>query len=260
MITLLLITPIIGCLLLILIDEGSKNSQIKMKNVAVVTSLVNFFFSIYLWTQFNSNTTQYQFVYEFNQLSFCHFNMGIDGLSLYFILLTTFITPIALLSNYTNIKNNIKYLLISFLLLETLQILAFVVLDLLLFYIYFESAKWIGISLLCLQLSNSGDILKLIIPNYFWKFISGWTNHSDMVTSYKMSENEMDNRGSKSEIFKLNNITVKEQRVDGSWCIRQKFSPLHLRCTLMGFERSYQIKILSNEFNKNKIFYFSSTF
>jgi NADH-ubiquinone oxidoreductase chain 4 len=139
MITLLLLTPIIGCLLLILIDEDSQNSKTKMKNVALITSLINFLFSIYLWVQFDSNTTQYQFVYEFNQFDFCHFNVGIDGISLYFVLLTTFITPIALLSNYTTIKNNLKYFLISFLLLETLQILAFVVLDLLLFYIYFES-------------------------------------------------------------------------------------------------------------------------
>jgi len=139
MITLLLLTPIIGCLLLILIDEDSENSEFKMKNIALITSLINFLISIYFWIQFDSSTTHYQFVYEFNQLNFCHFNIGIDGISLYFVLLTTFITPIALLSNYTNIKNNIKYFLISFLLLETLQILAFIVLDLLLFYIYFES-------------------------------------------------------------------------------------------------------------------------
>jgi NADH-ubiquinone oxidoreductase chain 4 len=55
------------------------------------------------------------------------------------LLLTTFVTPIALFSNYTNVTNNIKYFLIFFLLLETLQILAFVSIDLLLFYIYFES-------------------------------------------------------------------------------------------------------------------------
>jgi hypothetical protein len=55
------------------------------------------------------------------------------------VLLTTFITPIALLSDYTNFNYNLKYFLISFLLLETFQILAFIVLDLLLFYIYFES-------------------------------------------------------------------------------------------------------------------------
>jgi NADH-ubiquinone oxidoreductase chain 4 len=78
-------------------------------------------------------------VYEFNQLSFCQFNVGVDGISLYFVLLTTFVTPIAILSDYTSIKKNIKYFLISFLMLETLQIFAFVSLDLLLFYIFFES-------------------------------------------------------------------------------------------------------------------------
>jgi NADH-ubiquinone oxidoreductase chain 4 len=88
---------------------------------------------------FDSSSTQYQFVYEFNQLSFFDFNLGVDGISLYFVLLTTFITPIALISNYTNIDKNLKYFLIAFLLLETLQILTFVALDLLLFYIFFES-------------------------------------------------------------------------------------------------------------------------
>ncbi len=62
-----------------------------------------------------------------------------------------------------------------------------------------------------------------------------------MVTSHKMSENKMGYRGSKSA-----NLAVKEQRVDGSWCKK----PLHLRCTLMGFERNYQIKIPSNQLNK----------
>ena len=59
--------------------------------------------------------------------------------SLYYVLLTTFITPIALLSNYKNVYKNLKYFLISFLVLETLQIALFVVLDLFLFYIFFES-------------------------------------------------------------------------------------------------------------------------
>lgn len=139
MITLLLIVPILGCLSLILIDEKSNDSRIKMKNIAIFFSLLNFLFSIYLWIQFDSNTSQFQFVYEFDRFESFHFNIGIDGISLYFVLLTTFITPIALLSNYMNIKNNLKYFLISFLLLETLQILAFIVLDLLLFYVYFES-------------------------------------------------------------------------------------------------------------------------
>jgi len=158
MITLLLITPIIGCLLLTLIDEGeadSHNSKVKMKNIALITSLLNFLFSIYLWIQFDSNTTQYQFVYEFNQLNFCHFNIGIDGISLYFLLLTTFISPIAVLSNYNNINNNLKYFLISFLLLETLQIGVFIVLDLILFYIFFESV--LPVLFLIIMIYGSGE-------------------------------------------------------------------------------------------------------
>jgi NADH-ubiquinone oxidoreductase chain 4 len=138
MIRLLLITPIIGSLMILLIKENN-NSKLLMKNIALTTSVLNFFISILMWIKFDSSTSQYQFVYEFNQLNFCQFNIGIDGISLYFVLLTTFITPIALLSNYDNINKNLKYFLISFLILETLQILVFVSLDLLLFYVFFES-------------------------------------------------------------------------------------------------------------------------
>jgi NADH-ubiquinone oxidoreductase chain 4 len=139
MITLLLVIPLIGSLVLLPISDKTITGQIQMKKIAITTSLINFFISLILWYQFDSNTTQFQFVSEFHQLNFCHLNFGIDGVSLFFVLLTTFVTPIALLSNYTNIKNNLKYFLISFLLLETLQICAFVSLDLLLFYIFFES-------------------------------------------------------------------------------------------------------------------------
>jgi hypothetical protein len=54
-----------------------------------------------------------------------------------------------------------------------------------------------------------------MVPSYSWKTISGWSNDSCKVTSHNISENEMGNRGSKS----VTNVTVKEQRVDGSWCI-----------------------------------------
>jgi len=136
MLTELILIPIIGSLFLFPLQE---DQAVKMKKIALITSLLNLFVSLFLWYQFDSNTTQYQFVSEFNQLNFCHLNFGIDGLSLFFVLLTTFITPVAILSNYANINNNIKLFLISFLLLESLQICAFVSLDLLLFYIFFES-------------------------------------------------------------------------------------------------------------------------
>jgi len=205
MLTLLILIPLLGSLI-ILPMSNTLESKNQMKKIALSTSLINFFISLFLWYEFDSSgcgATQFQFVSEFNQLSFCHLNFGVDGISLYFVLLTTFVTPIALLSNYTNIKSqshievvstpataittatatqdlgnqtapvtqatapathepkeekqwgddynynysagvkaewcNTKLFLISILLLETLQICAFVSLDLLLFYIFFES-------------------------------------------------------------------------------------------------------------------------
>ena len=114
-------------------------------------------------------------------------------------------------------------------------------------------AVWIGLSPMCLKLSNSRDILKFLIPSSVWKYISGWTNYSDKVTSQEMIESEMDYCGSKSIILS-DNIVVKEQRVDGS-CIeastKEKKSSM-LRCTLMDFERSYQIKTRSNQINSGQ--------
>ena len=105
-----------------------------------------------------------------------------------------------------------------------------------------------GKTLNWLKLSNSGDTLKLMVPSYSRKTISGWNNYPCMVTSHKMSENEMGYRGSKSE-FVSHTDSVKEQRVDGSWSIKAKSRQMLLRCTLMGFERNYQIKIPTNQLN-----------
>ena len=96
------------------------------------------------------------------------------------------------------------------------------------------------------KLSNSGELLKLKVPSYSWKTICGWSNYSGMVTSLKMRENKMDNRGSKSitDLYRLTSHKpgiVKEQRVDGSWFIKSHL--MNLRCILQGFERNRDIKL-----------------
>lgn len=149
MLQLLLIIPLIGAAALLPFSTDAKssplasylslNSEARMKQVALFASLVNFIISLIMWAQFDSSVSHYQFQEEFTQISFCHLHLGIDGISLYFVLLTTFITPICILSNWHDIKVGLKYFLIAFLVLETLQIAVFVVLDLLLFYIFFES-------------------------------------------------------------------------------------------------------------------------
>ena len=93
--------------------------------------------------------------------------------------------------------------------------------------------------------SNSGNSLKLMVPSNIWKNICGWINHSCKVISHKMIEKEIGNRGSKSN----NNIICK--RATSKWWLMCS-NITHLRCTLMGFVRNYQIKNLSNQLNKKQ--------
>lgn len=90
------------------------------------------------------------------------------------------------------------------------------------------------------KLSNSGELLKLLIPSNIWKYISGWSNDSGKVISQKICESKMDNRGSKSD----RKISVKEQRVDGNWPIKSQ--KVGLRCTLKGFERNRSLNFRFN--------------
>ena len=109
MLTLLLLIPLIGAIYLLLLEEKNEMDKLRIKNISLITSLINFLFSIFLWTQFDNSVSDYQFTYEFTTLSFCHLHIGVDGLNLFYILLTTFITPIAILSNYNNINNNVRF-------------------------------------------------------------------------------------------------------------------------------------------------------
>jgi len=103
------------------------------------------------------------------------------------------------------------------------------------------------------KLSNSWEPLKLLVLNQIWKYMCGWTNYSGIVISQKMSESEMGNRGSKSVIHstKQSSIIVKEQRVNGSWC---GINLPHLRSTLLGFGRSYKVKIPSNQIIQRQLY------
>lgn len=145
MLTSLLIIPVLGVLALSPMQDlssGAGNAAAdnsRMKKIALFVTLLNFVVSLVMWGEFDSNSSEYQFTAEFNQVSFCHLHIGIDGLSLYFVLLTTFTMPICILASWENVQHNLKYFLIAFLMVETLLIALFVVLDLLLFYVFFES-------------------------------------------------------------------------------------------------------------------------
>jgi len=115
------------------------SNKTTLKNIALISSILNLIISLIIYMLFDFSSNQFQFVQEHYNLSFFDVYLGLDGISIYFVLLTTIIMPIALLSNWNSITYNLKSYLIIMLLLETLLLAVFLVLDVLLFYIFFES-------------------------------------------------------------------------------------------------------------------------
>ena len=141
LLTFLLIIPILGIFTISTgISYESTNLNIRrIKAIALSTSIINLFISLIVFIMFDFSSNQFQFVQEYHEIGPFDFYLGLDGLSIYFVLLTTIITPIALLSNWTSINQNVRSYVVIILLLETLLLAVFLVLDILLFYIFFES-------------------------------------------------------------------------------------------------------------------------
>ena len=131
--------PLLGAVCIFAI-QGKKTDYIKnSKNVAIFASVLNFVLSLYLWFNFDNTHSGFQFVEEYEWLKgFVNFKFGIDGISIIFILLTTFITPICIFSGINSVSFRIKEFLILILLMETLMIGVFCSLDLVIFYLFFE--------------------------------------------------------------------------------------------------------------------------
>ncbi len=141
LLTLLLLTPLLGIFTIStgMSYELSSLHIRRIKKIALSTSIFNLFISLIVFILFDFSNNQFQFVQEYHEISSFDFYLGLDGLSIYFVMLTTIITPIALLSNWNSISDNIRSYVIIILLLETLLLAVFLVLDILLFYIFFES-------------------------------------------------------------------------------------------------------------------------
>ena len=132
--------PLIGAFFVFLSksEKGEKNNGAIY--TSIFTSFVNFFICIFLWFSFDNQISDFQFVEEFNWISgFIKFKFGIDGISILFILLTAFITPICIISCINSVKNRLKEFLIALLVLETFMIGVFCSLDLVIFYLFFEA-------------------------------------------------------------------------------------------------------------------------
>ena len=133
--------PLVGVLAILFLCRGTGEDSVKNARMAALwTSLATFVVSLFLWIEFDPGTAEFQFVEhvewlpEFN----ISYRMGIDGISLFFVLLSTFLTPICILSSWTAVQIRVKEYMIAFLALETLMVGMFCALDLVVFYIFFE--------------------------------------------------------------------------------------------------------------------------
>ncbi|MDB9825924.1 NADH-quinone oxidoreductase subunit M [Candidatus Pelagibacter sp.] len=133
----LILLPTIGAFFLLFSKDKNSNTS---KYVALFTSFVNFLISIYLWILFDPTTSNFQFVEEREWLKgFINYKVGIDGISILFIILTTLITPLCIISINNTIKDKLRDFLIAVLVMESLMIGVFCSLDLVVFYLFFEA-------------------------------------------------------------------------------------------------------------------------
>ncbi len=132
--------PLIGAFFVFLTRSERGQSNTGAVYISIFTSFVNFFITLFLWYAFDNKISDFQFVEEISWISgFIKFKFGIDGISILFILLTAFITPICIISCINSVKTRLKEFLIALLVLETFMIGVFCSLDLVVFYLFFEA-------------------------------------------------------------------------------------------------------------------------
>ena len=138
--SLLTFLPLVGVLFIMLIRGQEEVVARNSRRVALYTSAFNFILSLYMLLKFKGDSADFQFVEKFEWFPAfgIQYHMGVDGISLFFIILSTFLTPICILASWHSIKTRVKEYMIAFLVLETFMIGTFCALDSVLFYIFFE--------------------------------------------------------------------------------------------------------------------------
>ena len=135
----LLILPVVGAVLIALLRGESKETLQNARYIALWTTLITFVLSLYAWGKFDPAKPGFQLVEQSRWFSnVILYKLGVDGISMPFVLLTTFLMPLCILASWRPIQTRVKSYMIAFLILETLMIGVFEALDLLLFYVFFE--------------------------------------------------------------------------------------------------------------------------
>ncbi|SHJ46912.1 NADH-quinone oxidoreductase subunit M [Aureimonas altamirensis] len=134
--------PLVGAALIFFIRDDSALARRNIRNVALLTTLFTFVLSLGIWIGFDDTQAGFQFVERADWLGVggISYYMGVDGISMLFVILTTFLMPICILASWESVTSRVKDYMIAFLVLETLVIGVFCALDIVLFYVFFEGS------------------------------------------------------------------------------------------------------------------------
>ncbi len=132
--------PTVGALVILLMPGQGPVALRNMRNVALFTTVLTFLISLKIWFDFDTKTAGFQMVEKTDWIDgFMSYHMGVDGISMLFVILTTYLMPFCILASWESIESRVREYLIAFLVLETFMIGVFCALDLMLFYIFFEA-------------------------------------------------------------------------------------------------------------------------
>ncbi len=135
----LLVVPLFGVLLILLIRGEPEQVDRNTRHVALYATLVDLLLALLLWLRFDPQASGFQFLEDHAWIGeTIRFKLGVDGISLFFVVLTAFLMPICVLASWKSVTRRVREYMIAFLLMETLMIGVFSALDLFVFYIFFE--------------------------------------------------------------------------------------------------------------------------
>jgi NADH-quinone oxidoreductase subunit M len=137
--TILTFLPLVGAVFVLTVPGNDAVSVANMKRISLATTLLTFGFSLLMWAMFDNTNPGFQFVQDHDWIgTVIGYRMGVDGISMLFIVLTALLLPMCILASWVSVEKRVREFMVAFLIIETLMIGVFATLDLAMFYVFFE--------------------------------------------------------------------------------------------------------------------------
>lgn len=212
--------PLLGCIFIAAIRGSEQTSAANARNVALLTTLLTFVLSVFLVYEYKPNAPGYQFVENTHWIRNFNikYHMGVDGISILFVLLSTFLTPLCILASWETIQTRVKEYMIAFLALETFMVGMFCSLDLVLFYVFFEG---------------------VLIPMFL--IIGIWGGARRIYSAFKFFLYTL--LGSVLMLIAIIAIYTQTQTTDMAVVAQHAFSPVYQKWLWLAFFASFAVKV-----------------